>query len=94
MGASFRILSPLGSCSIGDRLGVEIDGRVIEGRITFLSRTPTGGWLVALDADGDTYEVYCSRGTCSIVSHVTDSPRATRLVADSRTGRRLTSLHW
>lgn len=46
MGANFRILKALGSCSTGEFLAVEIDGRLIEGQITFLSRTPTGGWMV------------------------------------------------
>lgn len=62
MGANFRILKALGSCSTGEFLAVEIDGRLIEGQLTvakrmrfagqvplrgtFLFRTPTGGWMV------------------------------------------------
>jgi len=98
MDANFRILKSLGSCSTGEHLAVEIDGRLIEGLITFLSRTPTGGWMVALEADGATYEVYCANGECTLVSHVAEEAAWTfeqlelaRQVVDSRTGRRFTA---
>ena len=98
MGANFRILRSLGSCNAGDHLAVEIDGRLIEGQITFLARTPTGGWMVALEADGATYEVYCANGNCTLVSQVAEEAAWTfeqlelsRQVVDSRTGRRFTA---
>lgn len=98
MGANFRILKSLGSCSAGDYLAVEVDGSLIEGQITFLARTPTGGWMVALEAEGATYEVYCANGSCTLVSQVAEEAAWTfeqlelsRQVVDSRTGRRFTA---
>ncbi|MEZ5992876.1 MAG: hypothetical protein R3E76_11040 [Planctomycetota bacterium] len=96
--ANFRILKALGTCSVGEFLAVEHDGRLIEGQITFLARTPAGGWMVTLDANGSTYEVYCSRGVCTLVSQVAEEAAWTfeeletaRPVADTRTGRRFTA---
>ena len=97
-GANIRILRSLGSCNAGDHLAVEIDGRLIEGQITFLARTPTGGWMVTLEPDGETYEVYCANGNCTLVSQVAEEAawtfeqlEAARKVADTQTGRRFTA---
>jgi hypothetical protein len=94
----FRILRPLGQCSAGDRLAIETEGRIVEGQITFLARTPAGGWMVTLDAEGATYEVYCSNGHCTLVSQLAEDSGWTfeqlefaRQVADTRTGRRFTA---
>jgi hypothetical protein len=92
MGERMRILRPLGGCRVGDFLGVELGGTYIEGQITFITRTPTGGWIVTFESDGATYEVYCANNVCTLVSQLVDEqwnfePR-TRPVADTRTGRR------
>lgn len=99
MGGNVRILRPLGTCKVGDFLGVEIDGLVIEGQITFLSRTPTGGWIITLESGQDTCEVYCHNGICNLVSQIAEAPRWTfeelessRPVVDTGTGRRLSAL--
>lgn len=96
--ADFRILKALGKCSVGEFLAIEHEGRLIEGNITFLARTPTGGWMVALEAEGTTYEVYCANGQCTLVSQVAEEAAWTfeeletaRQVADTRTGRRFTA---
>jgi hypothetical protein len=94
MGERIRILRPLGQCSVGDYLVVELDGAFLEGQITFLSRTPTGGWIVTFESNTATYEVYCANGVCTLVSRIAEEqwtfePNA-RPVADTRTGRRLT----
>lgn len=98
MAGTFRILRLLGTCAVGDRLAVENDGRIIEGQITFLARTPAGGWMVTLDAEGATYEVYCSNGHCTLVSQLASDANWTfeqletsRQVADTQTGRRFTA---
>jgi hypothetical protein len=98
MGTNFRILRPLGTCEVGDYLAVEIDGRLIEGQITFLARTPAGGWMVTLDAEGATFEVYCANHACTLVSQIAEEAawtfeqlEAARPVVDTQTGRRLTA---
>ena len=98
MGGNFRILKALGDCRLGEYLAVELDGRVFEGQITFLSRTPAGGWMVTLDVQGRTFEVYCARGVCTLVSQLAEEASWTfeeletaRQVVDTRTGRRFTA---
>ena len=98
MAGEFRILRKLGQCRVGDRLAVENNGRIIEGLITFLARTPAGGWMVTLDAEGATYEVYCANGSCTLVSQIASDAYWTfeqleysRQVVDTQTGRRFTA---
>jgi len=87
-----RILRPLGECSVGEHLAGSLDGWFIEGRITFLARTPAGGWIVTFDSDVATWEVYCANGVCTLVSRLAEEDwtfaPAQRPVADTRTGRR------
>ncbi len=87
-----RILRPPGECNVGEFLAVELDGRYIEGRITFLARTPTGGWIVTFDGESATWEVYCANGVCTLVSRLVEEQwtfePTLRPVADTRTGRR------
>jgi len=86
------ILRPLGECRVGDHVGVEINGAVVEGRITFLARTPGGGWILTFETDGSSFEVYCAKGTCTMVSQLIDECRWTyeggNHAIDSTTGRR------
>lgn len=92
MSQPVRILNPLGTCAVGDFLGVEIDGAFLEGRISFITRTPSGGWIVTFEAADATYEVFCANGTCTLVSQLTQEAWSfapeSRPVADTTTGRR------
>lgn len=92
MSRSVRILNPLGTSAVGDFLGVEIDGAFLEGRVTFIARTPAGGWIVTFEADDATYEIYCAHGTCTLVSQLTQEDWSfapeSRPVVDTTTGRR------
>jgi hypothetical protein len=98
MSGAIRILRPVGTCSVGDFLAVEFDGRLVEGQITFLARTPTGGWMVTLEAEGAAFEVFCTNGHCTLVHQIASDSGWTfeqletaRKVADTRTGARFTA---
>jgi hypothetical protein len=87
-----EVLRPLGSCRVGEFIGLELDGVPVEGRIMFLARTPGQGWLLTIEGESGIHEVCCSEGRCTLVSQLTEPAEWTfesdRTAVDSRTGRR------
>ncbi len=98
---SVRILRPLGTCQTGDFLSVEFDGYIVEGRISFMARTPSRGWIVSIEASGLTLEIYCADGRCTVVSQLAgddgewwfEESHRPRSVIDSVTGQRFLQAH-
>jgi hypothetical protein len=91
-----RVLRPLSECRVGEFLAVQFEDGVAEGRITFLARTPAGGWFVTLDAESAMYEIYCGPGQCNLVAELMAHRPApgrssdSQPVMDTLTGGRLT----
>lgn len=91
MNDTVRVLRPLGECSVGELLAVQIGGSMIEGVIQFLARAPQGGWILTFASERGTWEIYAAGGECSLVSQITPEHweiEGTSTVADTTTGGR------